>query len=64
MKPKWEVSTCYGTKHTFDNKIQMLEFIRKSVDFPMRVDKVDEPTTYEQTVKNLKTKGDNKNNYE
>lgn len=53
---KWIVRTCYGTEHGFENKTQMLDFIRRSTDFPMRIEKVDEPTTYEQMVKKLKSK--------
>lgn len=51
MKPKWIVVTCYATTHTFHNKIQMIEFIRRSTDYPMRIDKVDEASTYEKITK-------------
>jgi hypothetical protein len=51
MKPKWIVVTCYETRHEFDVKAQMLDFIRRSSDFPMRIEKIDELNMYEKITK-------------
>ena len=51
MKPKWIVVTCYETRHEFDVKAQMIDFIRRSADFPMRIEKVDELSMYQKITK-------------
>lgn len=41
----------------------MIEFIRRSTDYPMRIDKVDEPSTYEKITKGGKKRKYGKENY-